>query len=59
MKNDKLLYSRKEAAATLGVCTVTLDSLVRRGELKPTRIGDRVMFSRTELARFAGETVNA
>ena len=56
MKNDKLLYSRKEAAAVLGVSTVTLWRIVQRGELHPRHIGDRVMFSRTELARFAGVT---
>jgi excisionase family DNA binding protein len=56
MNTDKLLYSRKEAAAALGVSTVTLWRMVQRGELKPRHIGDRPMFSRTELARFAGVT---
>jgi excisionase family DNA binding protein len=56
MKTEKLLYSRKEAAQVLGVSTVTLWKLVRRGELKPMHIGDRPMFSRVELERFAGVT---
>jgi excisionase family DNA binding protein len=56
MKTDKLLYSRKEAAQLLGISSVTLWRMVRRGELKPRHIGDRPMFSRTELARFAGAT---
>jgi len=53
-KNEKLLYSRAEAAQLLGVSTVTLWSLVKAKKLKPKRIGDRPMFSRSELARFAG-----
>jgi excisionase family DNA binding protein len=56
MKNEKLLYSRKEAAQALGVCALTVDNLVKRGELKPRYVGDRPMFSRTELARFAEVT---
>lgn len=49
----KLLYSRKEAAALLGVCTLTVDHLVQRGELKPRYVGSRVMFASQELLRFA------
>jgi excisionase family DNA binding protein len=48
-----LLYSRIEAAKLLGISFVTLDRLTLRGEIQPRRIGSRVMFSRTELARFA------
>jgi excisionase family DNA binding protein len=54
---EKLLHSRKETAAMLGVCLPTLDKLVHRGKLKPRRIGARVLFSRTELQRFAGVKV--
>jgi excisionase family DNA binding protein len=54
--NDKLLYSRAEAAAMLGVCSVTLWKLVKRGELQPHYVGDRPMFSREELRRFTGAT---
>jgi excisionase family DNA binding protein len=54
--NDKLLYSRKEACEVLGVCSATLWRLVQSGELKPRYVGDRPMFSRTELAKFAGVT---
>jgi len=57
MKTDKLLYSRREAAAALGVSTVTLWRMVQRGELTPRHIGDRPMFSRSELTKFA-ETVS-
>jgi excisionase family DNA binding protein len=53
---EKILYSRREAAAALGVCTLTIDHLVKRGELTPRKIGSRVMFSSAELLRFAGVT---
>jgi excisionase family DNA binding protein len=53
---EKILYSRREAAAALGVCTLTVDHLVQRGELTPRKIGSRVMFSSAELLRFAGVT---
>jgi Helix-turn-helix domain len=54
-KIEKLLYSRREAAAALGVCLPTLDAIVRRGELKPRKIGARrVLFTPVELRRFAG-----
>jgi excisionase family DNA binding protein len=56
MQTEKILYSRREAAQLLGICTLTVDKLVQRGELTPKRIGDRVMFSKKELARFAGVT---
>lgn len=52
--DTKILYSRREAAQMLGVCTLTIDKLVQRGELQPKRVGDRPMFSRVELERFAG-----
>jgi len=56
MKTNKLLYSRREAAQLLGICLPSLDSLVKRGELKPRYVGCRVMFSSAELLRFAGVT---
>jgi excisionase family DNA binding protein len=52
-KSEKLLYSRTEAAELLGVCVLTVDNLVKRGELQPRYVGSRVLFSRTTLARFA------
>ena len=53
--HEKLLYSRNESAAALGICLVTLDRLIERGRLKARRIGSRVLIPRGELARFAGE----
>jgi excisionase family DNA binding protein len=54
MKNDKLLYTRLEAANMLSISHVTLWRMVQRGELKPLYIGSRQLFSRTELEKFAG-----
>ncbi|HXM65125.1 MAG TPA: helix-turn-helix domain-containing protein [Candidatus Acidoferrum sp.] len=59
MKTEKLLYSRKETAKLLGVCTLTLDRLVSRGELPARPIGRRVMFSPDALQQFvAGGRAN-
>jgi excisionase family DNA binding protein len=53
----KFLLSRDEAAQCLDICTKTLDKLVVTGELRARRIGGRILFSRSELQRFAeGET---
>jgi len=54
MTSEKLLYSRAEAAQLLGVSLFTLYRLIEQGELKPRRIGDRPMFSRAQLEKFAG-----
>ena len=54
MKNDKLLYSRLEAAKMLSISHVTLWRMVQRRELKPLYIGSRQLFSRAELERVAG-----
>lgn len=50
--NDKLLYSKKETAALLSISTKTITRLIARGELKPRRVGRRVLFPRTEIVRF-------
>ena len=60
---SKVLYSRNEAARLLGISTAMLDNLVRAGEIRIRRVGGpvrgRVLFSRTELLRFAeGDTSN-
>lgn len=51
----RLAFSRHEAAEMLGVCEATIDRLVRRGLLKPSRATRRPLFSRTELERFLGQ----
>jgi excisionase family DNA binding protein len=59
--SETILLSRREAAELLGISWRMLDELVRRGEIRIRRVGGpirgRVLFSRTELQRFAeGET---
>jgi excisionase family DNA binding protein len=55
--DSKILLSRHEAALLLGISWRMLDELVRRGEIRIRRVGGpirgRVLFSRTELQRFA------
>jgi excisionase family DNA binding protein len=50
---DKLLYSRKEAAALLGVSWVTIDRMVKANKLPCRRIGKRVLFQLADLQAFA------
>jgi len=56
----KILLSRQEAAPLLGISWRMLDELVKRGEIRIRRVGGpirgRVLFSRTELQRFAEGT---
>ena len=49
---EKLLYSRKEAAAMLSVSLDTVHNMILRRELKPCRVGRRVLIPRAELIRF-------
>ncbi len=55
--SEKILLSCLEAAQVLGISWRMLDNLVRRGEIRIRRVGGpirgRVMFSRSELQRFA------
>ncbi len=52
----RLAYTKAEAAALLGISKPTLDRLVRRGLLKPSRALRRPLFSRRQLERFLEET---
>ena len=48
------MFSRADAAELLHIGIANVDKLVKAGELVPRRIGDRVLFSKAELERFAG-----
>lgn len=48
-----LLHTKKDAAKLLSLSLRTIDNLVLRKKLKPTRVGNRVLFQRKELERFA------
>ena len=52
----KLAANRREAAQTLSISPATLDRLVERGLLHPSRATRRPIFSREELERFLRET---
>ena len=45
----RLAYSRKEAAGLLGISEPTLDRLVKRGLIRPSRALRRPLFAEEEL----------
>ena len=53
---QRLAVGRLEAAAMLDISPASLDRLVRRGLLKPSRSLRRPLFSLLELQRFLAET---
>jgi hypothetical protein len=52
----RLGYGRREAAELLGISAVSVDRLVQRGLLKPSRALRRPLFSEEELLRFLKDT---
>lgn len=52
----KIAYTRVEAAQALGISPPSLDRLVKRGLLRPSRALYRPLFSLQELERFLRET---
>lgn len=52
----KVAYTRVEAAHMISQSPATLDRLVQRGLLHPSRATRRPIFSREELERFLRET---
>jgi len=52
----RLAYSRREAADIIGVSTITIDRLTKRGLLNPSRATRRPLYPRWELERFLRET---
>ncbi len=56
LKLYKLGFSRREAATMLGISPASLDRLVERGLLKPSRALRKTLFSRQELERFLRES---
>ena len=51
-----LAYSRAEAAQLLGISTISLDRLCRRGLIRPSRALRKPLFTKAELQRFLSET---
>ena len=56
---DRLALTREEAAAALGISIPTLDRLVQRGLLRPSRALRRPLFPVPEIERFLRETANS
>jgi hypothetical protein len=54
-----LALNRKQAAEALGISAVTLDRLVARGFLRPSRACRRPLFSIRELERFLQMTTTS
>ena len=50
---EKFLYSRKEAALSLGISVRSLDYIVARKELPTRRIGGKVLIPAVALRKFA------
>ena len=52
---NQLLLDRKQAAKALGVSVVYVDVLTRRGVLRCTKLGKRVMYCPADLEQFVRE----
>ena len=50
---EKFLYSRKEAAHSLGISVRSLDYLIAAKQLDTRRIGKKVLITRASLVAFA------
>ncbi len=55
----KLAYTRKEAARLISQSVATLDRLVERGLIHPSRATSRPLFSHLELERYLRDTTSA
>lgn len=54
---DKLLFTLPEAADALRISVRHLYNLISSGDIRVTRLGGRVLVSRAELLRLAGESL--
>jgi excisionase family DNA binding protein len=55
--NDKILYTKKEAAEQLSLSVSSLDILIARGDIEVRQFGKRILVPRTELERLAKRDV--
>ena len=55
-KHERLAYTRAEAAQILGLSTISIDRLTKRGLLNPSRATRRPLYTKTELQRFLKDT---
>jgi excisionase family DNA binding protein len=49
---ERLTFSVEEVAGQLGVCSAFLRLEIRRGRLRPTRLGRRIVISTAEIDRY-------
>ncbi len=54
---EKLLLDRQQAAAALGVCVRTLDSLVTARRINHAKINRRIFFRRVDLETFIARQI--
>lgn len=59
VRNEKLLYSKEEAAALIGLSVHTITRDIRLGRIKAQRYGRRVLIPHAELMRIAAEGMPA
>jgi len=57
MEEGRLLLSRQEAAAALGISIVTFDRMVKAGELRYVMVGKSRRFSLDELKRWIDDNL--
>lgn len=55
--NDRLLYSRAEAAALLSISVSSIDVMVGRGMIRSRRQGRRVLIPKTEVERVSRQNI--
>lgn len=55
---EPLAYSRRDAAAALGICERVLFDLVSSGRIREIRIGRSVRIPRSELVRFVNQLLD-
>ena len=53
--NIPILYTRKDAAAAIGLSVRALDYFISQGKVKVRRLGKRVLVPRVELERLAAK----
>lgn len=55
---EPIAYSRRDAAAALGICERVLFDLVSNGEIREIRIGRSVRVPRSELLRYVAKLLD-
>ncbi len=56
MNKKNAFYSKLELAMELGICTRTLEKLMREGQISYLKVKNRVIFSKEDLDAFIERT---